>query len=315
MEIEREERGAVITGVVRACISPLTSEGLDEAFGLAIGLWAIGSGEEMADAQLEAGSGEEIGAISRAAIGEDLLDEDAVSLIEGEGLVESGQDAGSFFIWQETGKSEAGMIIDGDMKGLDAGAGIAVGTVAGGADAGLEKTAKLFNIKMKEIPWGLAFVTNDRSLGRIESREAVEAMALEDAGKGSFGEGKNHEDLSVRTALTAEDEDLIFELGRRLARLAQGNGGTILQPQRSAGELGTFEPLADGFFGDAESGGRGAERVASGEVMMNQFGSHERSECGISVHSVRAGWLGVASASTTNLPDPRSADNVLKHDT
>ena len=53
---------------------------------------------------------------------------------------------------------------------------------------------------------------------------------------------------------------------------------------------------------------------ATGEVVVNQFGSHERSECGISVHSVRVGWLGVASASTTNLPDPRSADNVLKHD-
>ena len=40
---------------------------------------------------------------------------DAVSLVEGDGLVESGQDAGSFFIGKETGKSEAGMIIDGDV--------------------------------------------------------------------------------------------------------------------------------------------------------------------------------------------------------
>ena len=59
MEIEREERGAVVTGVVRAGVSPLTSDGLDEAFGLAICLSAIGSGKEMADAQLVAGGGEE----------------------------------------------------------------------------------------------------------------------------------------------------------------------------------------------------------------------------------------------------------------
>jgi len=103
MEVEREEGGAVITGVVGASVSPLAGEGLDEALGLAIGLGAIGSSEEMADAQLEAGSGEEFGTISRAAIGEDALDEDAMSLVEGDGLVEGGQDAGSF----SSGKRQA----------------------------------------------------------------------------------------------------------------------------------------------------------------------------------------------------------------
>jgi hypothetical protein len=186
VEVEGEESGAVVTGVVGAGISPLASDGLDEAFGLAVGLRAIGSSEEMADAQLEAGSGEEFGAISRAAIGEDALDVDAVSLVEGDGLVEGGENVGSFFIWKETGKSQAGMIIDGDVKGLDTGAWIAMGAVAGGADAGLEKTAKLFNIKMKDLAGSGAFVTNDGRLGRIEGSEAVEAMALEDAGKGSF---------------------------------------------------------------------------------------------------------------------------------
>jgi len=78
------------------------------------------------------------------------------------------------------------MIIDGDVKGLDAGAWIAMGTITGGANAGLMKAAKLFNIKMKQIAGRGAFVTQDRRLGRIEGSEAVEAVALEDAGKGSF---------------------------------------------------------------------------------------------------------------------------------
>ena len=34
MEKEREESGAVITGVVGASVGPLASDGLDEAFGL-----------------------------------------------------------------------------------------------------------------------------------------------------------------------------------------------------------------------------------------------------------------------------------------
>lgn len=50
MEVEWEERGALVTGVVRAGISPLASDGLDEAFGLAIGLRAIGTSEEVTQA-------------------------------------------------------------------------------------------------------------------------------------------------------------------------------------------------------------------------------------------------------------------------
>jgi hypothetical protein len=78
------------------------------------------------------------------------------------------------------------MVIDGDVEGLSAGAGIAMRTVAGGANAGLEKAAKLFNIKMKELAGSGAFVTKDRRFGRIEGGQAVEAMTSEDAGKGSF---------------------------------------------------------------------------------------------------------------------------------
>jgi len=285
MEVEREEGSAVIAGVVGAGISPLAGEGLDEAFGLAVGLRAIGASEEMSDAQLVAGSGKEFGAVGGAAISEDALDEDAMSLVESDGLVESGQDAGSFFIGKEAGKSQAGMVINGDVEGLDTGAGIALGTVASGADTGLAKTAKLFNIKMKEITGGLAFVTHDWRLGRIQGGQAIETVALEDAGKGSFREGQDHEDLSVGTALTAESEDLVFELGRRLARLTSRDGGAVLQTLRGARELGALEPLADGFIGDGEGGGGGAQRGATSEVVVNHFGSHERGECGISVHS------------------------------
>ena len=63
MEEEREEGGAVDTGVVGAGISPLAGDGLDEAFGLAVGLGAIGFGEEMFEAELETGLGKKLGAI------------------------------------------------------------------------------------------------------------------------------------------------------------------------------------------------------------------------------------------------------------
>jgi hypothetical protein len=185
---------------------------LDEAFGLAIGLGAIGFGEEMFEAQLVAASGKEFGAISGAAIGEDALDVDAMSLKESDGLMESGQDAGSFFIWEETRKGQAGMVIDGDVKGFSACARVALGTVAGGAHAGLMKAAQLLDIEVKKLPWSGAFVAHDRRPGRFEGAEAVEAVTLEDAGKGSFRDGKDHEDLGVRTALFAQGDDLGLEV-------------------------------------------------------------------------------------------------------
>lgn len=211
VEEQRQEASAVVRGVIRAGVGPLAGEGLDEAFGLAVGLRAIGTGEEMTEAQRLAGGGEEFGAIGGALVGEDGLDGDAVSLIESQGLMEGGQDAGSFFIGEKTGESQAGMIINGDVKGLDASAWIAMGTVAGGADAGLMETAKLFNIQMKQFTGGGAFVTDDWRLGRVERTEAVEAVAAQDAGEGGFGDGQGQEDLSVGTALAAESQDLGLE--------------------------------------------------------------------------------------------------------
>ena len=60
MEVEREEGGAVVTGVVWAGIGPLAGNGLDEAFGLAVGLRAIGTGEEMTQAKIFASGGKEL---------------------------------------------------------------------------------------------------------------------------------------------------------------------------------------------------------------------------------------------------------------
>jgi len=158
VEKEREEGSALVTGVVRASVGPLASNGLDETFGLAIGLGPVRTSEAMLETELTAGLGEEFGTVGRAAVGEDALDVDAMSLVEVDGLMESGQHTGSFFIREEGGESQAGMIIDGDVERLDPGARVAMGTVAGGADARLVKTAKLFNIKMKEFPWSGAFV-------------------------------------------------------------------------------------------------------------------------------------------------------------
>ena len=132
MKVKRKEGSAVVTGVIRACVGPFAGDGLDEAFGLAVGLGTIGFGEAVFEAELLAGGGEELGAISGAAVGEDTLDGDAMVVVKGDGLVEGGEDAGSFFVWEEGGEGETGMVVDGNVKRLDAGTWVALGFVAGG---------------------------------------------------------------------------------------------------------------------------------------------------------------------------------------
>ena len=77
---------------------------------------------------------------------------------------------------------------------------------------------------------------------------------------------------------------MIFEMGRGLARLANGDGRAILEARREARLLSALEPFADGFFGDGEGGSGGPERRSFREMMVDQFSSHERGESGISVH-------------------------------
>ena len=47
MKVGGKEGSAVVAGVKRAGVGPFAGDGLDEAFGLAVGLRAIGFGEEM----------------------------------------------------------------------------------------------------------------------------------------------------------------------------------------------------------------------------------------------------------------------------
>ena len=191
----------------------------DEAFGLAVGLGAIGFGEEMLEAELMAGGGEGFGAISGAAIGQDLLDFDPVSGVEAEGLVESVEDAVGPFIRKQTSEGEAGVVIDGDVETFEAGAGVALSAVAGGADAWAQEAAELLDVEVEELAWRGAFVAQRRRFWRFERRETIEVMTAQDAGEGGLGDGEDHHNLGIGAALAAEGEDLGFELGAGLSGL------------------------------------------------------------------------------------------------
>jgi hypothetical protein len=210
------------------------------------------------------GSSKEFGSVGAAAISEEALDLNAMGGVKAEGLVESKEDTGDFFVGKKTSESEAAVVINGNMEGLDPGARIAASPIAGGTDAWAGEAAELLDIEVKEFAGLGAFVTNHGRFGRLQGRESIKMMAAQDAGEGGLGDGQNHEDLSVGTALPAEGEDLGFELGAGLAGLAVGDRGMIFEALREAGCLGARQPAPDGLFADAEGEGR----VAQGEAEL-----------------------------------------------
>jgi hypothetical protein len=305
----------MVAGVIRTGIGPLAGDGLDEPFGLAVGLWTVRLGEEMAQAEFLAGGGEEFGAISGAAVGEDTLDLNAMSFVELDGLVECGEHAGRLFIGMKRGEGEAGMVVDGDVEALDAGAGIALGTIAGGAHPWAFEAAQLLDVEVEKVARGVAFVTDGRWLGRLQGGEAVEMVAAQNAGESGFGNWQSDDDLSIGTALAAQVEDLDFELGRGPARLTSGSRGMVVEALGKPGFLGAREPAADGLFTDPVGEGRLTQSAPEVHMLTGHLSSRERGKFGISVHVVRAGERAVECASTTSLSCPSRADNVLKHDT
>ena len=84
----------------------------------------------MFDAEISAGGGKVFGAVGRAAIGQNALDLDVMQSVKVDGLMKGVEDAGNLFVWEQTGKSESGMIINRDVKTFDARAWIAHGAIA-----------------------------------------------------------------------------------------------------------------------------------------------------------------------------------------
>ena len=216
-----------------------------------------------------------------------------MSGVKADGLVEGVEDALSLFVREQASEGEAGVIINGDVQAFDAGAGVALSAVTGGADPGTDEAAELLDIEVEELAGMVAFVTPGGRFGRFQGREAVEVMAAQDAGEGGLGDGQNHQDLGIGTALAAQGEDLGFELGADLPRLGRGLEEAIVQALREPGLLGASEPAPDRLLADAVSEGGGAQREAELRVLESHLGSGERSQSGISVHVVRAGrrWV------------------------
>jgi hypothetical protein len=116
--------------------------------------------------------------------------------------MKSVEDALDLFVWEQTGKREARMIIDSDVETFDAGAWIAHSAIACGADARTAEAAQFLDVEMEELAWVSVFIADD-GRSRFQSGQTVEAVAAQNPRDGGLGDLDHGEDLGVGAALAA----------------------------------------------------------------------------------------------------------------
>jgi hypothetical protein len=309
--IVRQVGVALVAGLVAATVGPLSGQGLDEAFGLAVGLRPVRPGEAVLDAPLLTSGSKGVGVIAGAVIGEHLGHLDAMEGIKGQCLFQSGDGAGDLFVGMNAGEAKAAVIVDGDVQRLHPGAFATVGTVAGASHARTHEAAEFLDVQMDQFTGMLPFVAyGRRSLG-FEELQAVELMPAQHPADRRFGDRHEHQDMRVGLPLPAQRHDLGLHFIRGLPGLSDRHAGVVAEPLSQPLLLGSFGPLAGGFLTDSPGGCCRPGSLSFSLHLSDHLCSTQRRKLGISVHVVRVVWLSVCCSSTHTLTPPNHADNLL----
>jgi hypothetical protein len=211
--------------------------------------------------------------------------------VEGEDLEESREDAGDFLIREDAGVGQARVVIDGNVERFRASAFVAVGAVAGAADAGFVEASEFLDIEVDDFAGSLAFVADDGRGFRQEIFHTTKAVAFEDAIDGGPRNRDEHRDLGVAFTLATKTADLALKMGSGFAGLASRLTRAIEEPLRETLFFHSIIPASSGAF--AHSAGRccGPQSEPKGKFIFDHLRSTKRSKACISVHVVRAVWL------------------------
>jgi len=310
MYIKRQIASALGAVAEATAVSPFAGEGLDEAFGLAVGLRPVRAGEVMGEAQFVADGGKGVRAITDSVVGEDGADRHVVAREEGDGFSQRGNHVRDLFIRFDAGKAEAAVIVDGDVDGFDARALAAVGTIAGAAHARPDEATQFLDVEMEQFAGRGALIPLDGRF-RFQVGQAVEVVAAQDPRDGRPRHASLHDDLRVGEAAIAQFDDAPLDGGRRAVGLPLGLAGVIVEPRAQPFFAGAAVPFAGGFLTDTAGGCCRPQCQSLVPDIVDHQGSTQRGEPGIRVHVVRVVELGVCNDSTRNLSVSYHADNLL----
>jgi hypothetical protein len=123
--------------------------GLDEALGLAVGVWSVEAGANGFEGEIAASLGEQKRTEARPIVGHDATHPDAEVGEVGHGLAEEGSGGIVFFVGEQGGEGDAGVVVDSDVEELPTGAAGFVLRVASEAMAGFVDASQLLDVDLK----------------------------------------------------------------------------------------------------------------------------------------------------------------------
>ena len=227
MKPARQFDGALLRVVVSTTVGPFPQRGLDESFGFAIGARGVGTGEALANAELAAELEKVAGAIAGTVIGEHAGDGDAEAGVVIDGSLQESRRRRRFLVRQDLREGDAGVVVDGDMHVLPAGAMDAAAAVAGDAATDSPETSDLLDVEVEEIAGSGMFIAHD-GRSRFQIADATEVEAAQDAADRGATESGGLGDAQAGPALAAQTFDQTLLIGGATSRRMQRTRGPIL---------------------------------------------------------------------------------------
>src|SRR5919109_4149213 len=233
----------VLVGSVDRAVGPAGEEGPDESFGLAVGLGAVGTGAKVADAEHATGDGMHRGAVAGAVVGHELLNGDAVLLIEADRASEERDHGGGLLVRERFGVGQAGAVIDRDVHAVEANraaldaSGVTCARAAsmlaeaGDAVPGALRAdpSELLDVDVDELARLLAFIAL-RGLG-AEPTELAHPDPGQDARDGRARHAQRLGDLRAGEPQPSERRDHLDTLLAGAMRDRPGRTRVIVQPE------------------------------------------------------------------------------------
>src|SRR5208282_3209679 len=174
-----------------------------------------------------------VAAISRAVVGHDALDGDAVGGEPGERALEKRHRAFLALVAQHLAKGQARGIINADVEVFPASAAPPVAGIAGDAVPNRLDTAELLDIDMDQLAWPLALVAHRRRFG-FERRQPAQPEAAQDLADRRNRHAELPRDRRTAQPLSPQPLDLDNPLGRGAVSAAPWRRAAISQCRRTA---------------------------------------------------------------------------------
>jgi hypothetical protein len=252
---------ARLGGSIGLCVGPLAQAGLDEPLGLAVGARGVGLGAQVAQPQCAASLPPIVAAISRAIVGDDPLDSDAVAGKPGQRAFEKRHRAFLALVAQHLAVGQARGIINADVEVFPAGAAPAVAGIAGDAVANRLDAAELLDIDMDQLAGPLALVAHRRWF-RFERRQPAQPDPAQELAHRRDRHAELPRDRRAAQPLSPQPLDLDNPLGRGAVPAALWRRTVISQGRRTATEI-AGQPMVGAAGGQSDSP---AARAASGTL-------------------------------------------------